>query len=80
MLIELRMDIPVGEEHGLTKGKRMETCANPDPERYRHNSVWVLSDANELVQLKPYEWRVVDEDLHSDTSIPDSMPTGQKQS
>ena len=57
MKIRLRFALPVGGEHGMTKGRVLEVLEK----NYADSSVWVLGNVGEKVKVLKYEFDILDE-------------------
>jgi hypothetical protein len=63
MKIRLPRDVPVSDEHGMTKGRVFEVLKRGGREGRGGNfPVWVLGDTGEEVKLWRHEYEVVEED------------------
>ena len=57
MTIRLIKPVPVLSEHGLRKGRVLETIAVPAGEPDDDGSVWVWGDGGRAVKVISSEWR-----------------------
>ena len=61
MKIKLTIDIPVNDEHGLTKGRELEVIREEPSTVDVGRGLIVLGDTGEEVKILAHEFEVVDE-------------------
>jgi hypothetical protein len=61
MKVKLLVDVPVGSEHGLIKGRVLETCDSPPDKLHLIDATWVMGDIGIPVRVFFREYEKVEE-------------------
>ena len=64
MKIRLVIDVPVGKQHGMTKGRVLEVLERESESEpgLRNRGAWVMGDIGQQVLIQPHEFEATTDD------------------
>lgn len=57
--VQLLMNVPVADKHGMTKGRVLEILSVVEHKGRGQQGMWVMGNAGEQVKLQLHEYRIM---------------------